>query len=266
MRLGARVVDRLSWGVSRQIATVSMVLALMIGLPACGSLPDDPASAELNDPLESSNRRVYTMNKWLRQALGPVQGTVADGSAGAPVWGGVHNVLVNLREPLTFANDLAQGKECAAGASLRRFMVNSTLGVGGLFDVAKENGIAAHDNDLGLTLGVWGVPAGPYLMLPVLGPSDLRDTTGIAVEYVVDPVDIGLTRAGASAAVWPRAALDNLDRALDTAPELDKLERSSLDGYAALRSAYRQNQFKAMNDQNCPEVMQVYYRANQATQ
>ena len=242
----------------RLLAAVTTLLT-GLSLAACAELPRDPAARaeveRINDPLEPVNRQVYELNKQIRLALGPIQDATGPQSVAAPVWSGVHNVLVNLREPLTFANDLAQGKDCAAGASLRRFMVNSTLGLGGLFDVSKANGIAAHDNDLGLTLGAWGGPAGPYLMLPVLGSSDVRDTAGIAAEYVVDPVDLGLVQAGASAVAWPLAAVDNLDRGLVAAPDLNKLDRTSLDGYAALRSAYRQNQAESLKDDNCPDVM-----------
>lgn len=242
-------------------AAVSLALLLAMGLSACATLPTDPtARAEvelLNDPFEPINRDVYAFNTEVRHAFKPIQSALADGGPLAPIWTGVHNVLVNLREPLTFANDLAQGKECAAGASLRRFMVNSTLGVGGLFDVAKANGVEAHDNSIGQTLGVWGVSEGPYLMLPIIGPSDARDTAGMAAEYFVDPVDFGLTRVGASAAVWPLAGLDALDRGFEAAPDLDKLERTSLDGYAALRSAYRQDQAGAISNDNCPDVLRL---------
>ncbi len=245
----------------RRCLSASSAILAAIGLASCASLPNDPAARaeveRLNDPIEPINREVYAANKEMRQVLLPLQMIASAGSPVAPLAAAVHNVLVNLREPLTFANDLAQGKECAAGASLRRFMVNSTLGVGGIFDVAKDYGVAAHDNDIGQTLGVWGIPAGPYLMLPVLGPSDVRGAAGTAAEYVVDPVSLGLSRAGWTAAVWPIAGLDALDRSLEAAPDLDKLDRTSLDGYAALRSAYRQNQTEALNDDKCPDVLRI---------
>ena len=246
---------------SRRIAAACVVLLSIFGLSACATLPSDPtARAEvelLNDPLEPANREVYAFNTEVRRALQPLTAAVTAGGALTPIWLGVHNVLVNLREPLVFANDLVQGRDCAAGASLRRFMVNSTLGVGGLIDVAKAHGVEAHDNDVGQTLAVWGVPAGPYLVLPGLGPSDVRGAAGIAAEYFIDPVDIALQRAGASAVIWPIAGLDIIDRQFDAAPDLDKLERTSLDGYAALRSAYRQNLDDAVNDDKCPEVLRI---------
>ena len=246
---------------SRGRALLTSVLMAVLALSACATLPADPvARAEvelLNDPLEPLNREVHAFNTELRRAIEPLRKATAAGTSLALVWTGVHNILVNLREPLVFANDLAQGRECAAGASLRRFMVNTTLGAGGLFDVAKIHGVEAHDNDLGQTFAIWGVPAGPYLMLPGFGPSDLRGATGIAAEYIINPIDAGLVRAGAAAVVWPVAGLDVLDQNFDAAPDLNKLERTSLDGYAALRSAYRQNQDKVLKDDNCPDVLRI---------
>lgn len=241
--------------------TIALVALSGLALGACATLPEDPvARAEvelLNDPFEPANRAMYAFNTEVRHAFEPLRNATAGPGPAAAVWGGVSNVLVNLREPLIFVNDIAQGKECAAGASLRRFMVNSTLGVGGLFDVAKTYGVAAHDNDLGTTLATWGVPSGPYVMLPVIGPSDVRDSVGIAGEYFVDPIDIGLVRAGAAPIVWSVTGLDIINRNFDAAPDLDKLERTSLDGYAALRSAYRQNQEAAIKDDNCPAALRI---------
>lgn len=249
-----------------EVPAISLTLLSVLMLGACATLPGDPAARaeveQLNDPFEPINREIYAFNTEVRHAFEPVRNATSGAGPVATVWSGVHNILVNLREPLIFANDLAQAKECAAGASLRRFMVNSTLGVGGLFDVAKTYGVAAHDNDLGTTLGVWGVPPGPYMMLPVIGPSDVRDSVGIAGEYFLDPVDIGFVRAGAARVIWPIAGLDIIDRNFDAAPDLDKLERTSLDGYAALRSAYRQSQTEVLRDDNCPDVLRVHEAAS----
>lgn len=252
------------------VRLVAATSAPLLALSACAALPSDPAErAEvelLNDPLEPMNREIFAFNTEVRRALEPLRKATASGEPLAPIWIGIRNILINLREPLVFVNDLAQGRECAAGASLRRFMVNSTLGVGGLFDVAKEYGVDAHDNDFGRTLAVFGIPDGPYLMLPILGPADLRATAGIAAEYFADPVDIGLRRLGADAAGWSVAALDVTERQFEAAPDMEKLERTSLDGYAALRSAYRQYLVEDLKDENCPAVLQPIAGAASATE
>jgi len=237
---------------------LSCVVVGALALGACAVLPSDAtalADAEqLNDPFEPVNRGIYAFNTEVRHTLSPL---VADAGIFTPVLVGVHNVLVNLREPLVFSNDLIQGRDCAAGASLRRFMVNSTIGLGGVLDVGKDLGIEAHENDFGQTLAVWGAPAGPFMMLPVLGPSDFRGTTGMVVEYFADPVDVGFRGAGLHGVGLPLTGMDLTDREIEVGDDLDKLDRTSLDGYAALRSAYRQNLDSSISDDRCPAVLRI---------
>ena len=171
------------------------------------------------------------------------------------MWRGIHNFLVNLREPLTFVNDLAQGRDCAAGASLRRFMVNSTLGVAGIFDVARELGVEAHDNDFGQTLAVWGLPSGPYMVLPVLGPSDLRAVSGTAVEFFADPVDLAWQSAGLIQVALPIAGADFVDRQLTATDDLNPDDRKIADQYVALREAYRRNLAASVTDDKCTPTL-----------
>ena len=226
---------------------------------ACATLPDDPAERAdviaLNDPFEPANRLAYSFNSEVaRTILAPVA-MAAQVPVLTPVRTVVSNFLQNLREPMTFVNDIAQGHECAAGSTLRRFMVNSTLGIGGIFDVAKTRGkLEAHDNDFGTTLGVWGLPAGPYLVLPVLGPTDARGVVGTAVEYYADPVDLVWTKNGGSDwVVYTRTVLDELDQQAKVLPALAVIEKTSLDPYAAVRSAYRENLADQMKGPGCVE-------------
>src|SRR5262249_46629897 len=100
---------------------------------------------------------------------------------------GVRNALNNLRSPVVLGNDLLQGSMDRAGTTAARFFINSTLGIAGLFDVASEFGLVYHDEDFGQTLAVWGTGEGPYLVLPLLGPSNPRDLTGFGVDAVMDP-------------------------------------------------------------------------------
>ena len=153
----------------------------------------------------------------------------------------IRNLLANLRTPLTLANDLLQGEGDRAAATAGRFLINSTVGIGGLFDVAEgEFGIVGHTEDYGQTFAVWGIGEGPYLFVPLIGPSNVRDLVGFGVGVVADPlfwfgqglaVDIlSGSRAGAT-------VLDTREGLIET---LDDVQRSSLDPYATLRSGYRQ--------------------------
>lgn len=229
--------------------------ACLTALAACGLSPvRSSALIETDDPLEPINRQIWAFNTTV---TGPLDDVRDDAPSGA-VWRGIHNVLVNLREPLTFANDLAQGRDCAAGAALRRFMVNSTLGVGGIFDVARELGVPAHDNDFGQTLAVWGVPSGPFLMVPILGPWDARAATATAVEFVADPVDLAWRSAGLAQVVLPLAGADLLDRQLTGTDDASGTSSSAGDGYAAMRDAYRRNLAAAVADDKCPAAAQSW--------
>ena len=128
-----------------------------------------------SDPYERVNRGVYRFNDGLDKAiLRPVARGYKNYTP-QPVQTGVSNFVANLEMPGTLINDILQGKLRAAVSDTERLLLNTTMGIGGLFDVAGKAGIDHNDEDFGQTLGKWGVPAGPYVMLPILGPSDLRD-------------------------------------------------------------------------------------------
>ena len=148
----------------------------------------------------------------------------------------IRNFLDNLRSPIIFANDMLQGEFDRAGDTLMRFVMNSSFGILGIADFAGAAGIVAHDEDFGQTLAVWGAGAGPYLMLPVLGPSSPRDTLGLLVDFLFDPFSYIADTEFRIARMAARA-VDTRARRYDT---INELERTSLDFYAAVRSLHRQ--------------------------
>lgn len=218
-------------------------------LAGCASAPEEgtPERAEfdeLNDPIEPMNRAIFSFNQVADDVL---IGPLARGYRAvmpSMIRRGVRNVLSNLRAPVTLANDLLQFKPDRALVTGGRFLLNTTIGVGGLFDVATDWGIGGHREDFGQTLAVWGYPEGPYLMLPLLGPSNPRDTTGLVVDAFMDPW--GYFIPGDYALVRPVVSgLDERERVLDP---LDEIERASLDFYATLRSLYRQRRADEIRD------------------
>ena len=232
----------------RDAARLLPLLAVMCAaLAGCATPPpaSDPAALaafkQTNDPLEPSNRVVYKVNNAVDTAvLKPVaQGYVA--VVPHVVRHHIGNVLDNLNEPVVLANDMMQGKPRRAGDSLMRLLINSTAGVGGIFDVARRLGYPNHDTDFGITLALWGVHSGPYLYLPVLGPSGPRDLVGFGADIALDPftwvgqgaavADLGYARYGVSA-VNTRAQL---------LKPIDQIKRTALDPYATFRSLYRQH-------------------------
>lgn len=219
-------------------------LALLAGLflAACTTRPE---SVQANDPFEPLNRAVFSFNIAAdRAVIGPVAHAYRD-AVPSPARTGVHNVLTNLNQPVVFANLLLQGRPGDAFATASRFGLNTIVGVGGLFDVASEANIARPDTDFGLTLGHWGVESGPYLVLPFLGPSNLRDTAGRFVDRYPHPTywveDIRETEA-----IWVYRGVFALDVRLQLDETFASLERSAIDPYVQLRSVYRQNRAAAL--------------------
>ncbi len=226
----------------RPLAAIAM-LALGLGLSACGGQQSQPGAEadQTNDPYESTNRFFYGVNDKLdRYALKPVaQGYIY--IVPNPVRGSVHNVLSNLSSPVTFADDVSQANPRRAGDTFMRFIINSTAGGFGLFDVATGWGYPTHDTDFGVTLALWGVPSGPYLYLPLLGPSSPRAVAGYGADIALDPFTWVPRDHGLLTLNWARNGLNLLDTRARLIPDLDKVKEGALDPYATYRSLYQQN-------------------------
>jgi len=192
---------------------------------------------QISDPLEGFNRAVFFVNDGLDSILiRPI--AYAYGNLVPPfVKRRVSNFFGNLNEPVVFANDLLQLEFEDAGTVAARFLVNSTVGLAGLFDVASEIGLPPHEADFGQTLHAYGVGPGPYLVLPLLGPSNLRDSAGLAVDTLLNPFTWLLEREENLII----AAGQGLVRREELLAPLDALGESSVDYYAALRSLYYQD-------------------------
>jgi len=222
---------------------------LFLGLTGCATCPSDPEAAKLyhqtNDPLEPMNRTIFAFNQ---MAEGAILRPVAKGwrfVVPELVRNSVANFFDNLKQPVYFANALLQGEFKSAGAILGRFTLNTIWGVGGLFDVATEANVPNPANDFGQTLAKWGWSGdgGPYLMLPILGPSDVRDGIGRGVDAFAEPAT-WLVEPEVWYTGW---VINNVNAYSDNMDLLKNLEKSSADYYAALRTMYRQNRAKKIN-------------------
>ena len=230
---------------------VARLLVPLIGtalLSACAT-PGQYQLAE-RDPLEKFNRGVWGVNRAADKVVIKPATQVYRAVAPRPVRQGVSNIFANLGEPWSFVNNVLQGKPNRAGRNFARFLVNSTIGVAGLWDPASKMGIRSAPEDFGQTLGVWGVNGGPYLVLPLLGPSTLRDGIGSGVAAYADPVKIAINQADIN--VWyKRGYLATY--IISTRSDLiesggDAFLETSLDPYAAARSAYLQLRTAAIRD------------------
>lgn len=232
-----------------------VVTAVLLGsLGGCATPPpaDDPDAVadfnETNDPLEPTNRVIYAFNNGLDTVILRPAAQAYRFLIPPPVRGGIHNVLSNLATPVQLSNDMLEGKPRRAGDTTMRFVINTTVGVLGVFDLAKDWGYPDHDADFGMTLALWGLPSGPFLFLPVFGPSDPRDAIGLGVNVAMDP----FTWVGRGAAVraldWSRFAITGLDQRERRLDDIDSVKKTALDPYATFRSLYRQNRQAKIED------------------
>jgi phospholipid-binding lipoprotein MlaA len=222
-----------------QRARIFGALVIALAASGCASTPS-PDSVDQNDPYESFNRQIFSMNQTLDNNVALPVAVFYVHAVPEPAREGVHNFLSNLDAPGIFANDVLQGEVTRACTTLGRFTINTTLGVGGLVDAAAKFGIEGHKSDFGETLGVYGVDEGPYLVLPVLGPSNPRDAAGYLVDIGLDPTTYITFR---SSVYWMigRGTLSVVDLRARNIDTIEELERSSVDLYATERSLYRQH-------------------------
>jgi phospholipid-binding lipoprotein MlaA len=217
--------------------TLLLLGALM--LSACAEVPTEPAARaaydEANDPAEPTNRAIFEGNQWVdRNALQPVARGYQEHVPGG-VRDSLHNFSGNLKAPVVLVNDVLQGNMTRAWTTTRRFVVNTTVGGAGLFDVASDWDLPAHEADFGQTLGVWGVAPGPAVQLPLLGPSNLRDAVGTGIGLFGDPLGYVPGKPMQIVTITGSAlgAVDGRARLLATT---DELEKNSVDYYVALRA------------------------------
>lgn len=221
---------------ARRVATV-MMLAAALGTAGCATAP----GANPRDPLEPMNRGVHQFNETVDAAVLKPVATVYNTVVPRLVRTGVGNFFGNLGDAWSFVNNVLQFKGAAAADSFFRVNVNTFMGLAGLLDIASEMGIEQHREDFGQTLGYWGVPPGPYLVLPLLGPSTLRDTAALRADTLGNPVwgvDHVPTRNS-------MVVLDIVDRRAGLLRAGQLLEEAALDKYSFTRDAFLQ---KRRND------------------
>lgn len=229
----------------RSIQVFSVVMAMTLG--ACAST-QQASQSDVYDPLEPMNRAVFAFNEGVDYILLNPLTEIYRFIVPDPIRVAVGNVLSNLKSPIYLANELLQGDLEGAGIVTQRFVFNTFTGFGGILDTASWEGIEAQPEDFGQTLAVWGVGSGPYLVLPIIGPSNARDTVGFVGDMAMDPVnwyiwnndkdDLGTGRLVAT-------ILTTKDNIYDLQKDL---KANSLDYYAAVRSVMTQRRNALIND------------------
>jgi len=224
---------------------VIAALGLSLVLGAC-STPSAESLAQ-NDPWEKTNRDIFDFDVRVDHA---VARPVAKGYRAVvpePVRDGIHNALTNLNSPVVLANDVLQGDGTKAVNTAGRIVINSTVGIGGLIDVASKIGIPGHDNDFGITLGKNGIAEGSYLVLPFAGPMPPRDLLGTGIDVAFDPLTY-VRFHGKDTWMVVRFGIGILDSRTSTLDAVETIERSSIDFYATTRNLYRQSRNAKINE------------------
>lgn len=225
----------------------SLALVLTLALTGCATIAEPQAAADATpavasrasnpaDPFESYNRSMYSFNNTLDKAVLKPVATLYRDATPAIARDGVGNFFSNLGDAWSFVNNLAQAKGEGAYYSIVRFSINTVFGIGGLFDVASEMGVQRSPQDFGLTLGRWGVPTGPYVVLPLFGPSTVRDTVAL-------PVDLKGNLLGYTHDVGARNSLRVLglvDKRARLLKAGDILDAVALDKYSFTRDVFLQ--------------------------
>jgi phospholipid-binding lipoprotein MlaA len=227
-----------------------LALLLSVGLAGCATLPN--GKADPRDRFERVNRSVYKFNTAVDHAVLRPAARAYVKYLPQRVRTSIGNFTGNLAYPTAGANDVFQGKISLGVSDAARIIVNTTIGIGGLFDPATRMGLERHTQDFGLTLGRWHVPSGPYLMLPFFGPSTVRDTIGLVPDYLLtyEIVSRNLIRNNwVSGGLFVVSTVDKRAGILD----LDKTIDSAYDPYAIVRSAYLQRRDYLVHGEENPE-------------
>lgn len=226
-----------SW--STLVVEAFAAVAVIAGVTGCAADPERKAA----DPLEPMNRAVFSFNEGLDRHVARPVATGYTKITPAPLRTAFSNFFSNLGDIGNFANNLLQFKITAATEDLMRFTFNSTFGLGGLLDWASPAGLPKHHQDFGLTLGHYGVPAGPYLVLPLFGPSSVRDASGWIFTSALSPTAYLPVEAGA-----PLFGLNVVSARADMLGATDLLEQAALDKYSFVRDGYMQRRVYLLND------------------
>lgn len=220
-------------------------LALVASITGCATTEN----ANPRDPWEGYNRGMFQVNETIDTVLIKPVAISYDFILPEPIRILVTNFFSNIGDVMIGVNDLLQGRGEQAFNDLGRFVINTTLGFGGLFDVAGNAGWYKNDNDFGVTFGRWGVPSGPYFVLPILGPSNVRDTFGWAADIAASPIDLVVNDPTAYYTLWGVRFLNTRANLL---PAEKIIEEAATDKYSYLRDAFMQNRLNLIHDGTPP--------------
>jgi phospholipid-binding lipoprotein MlaA len=227
-----------------RLAATGLACALIAGCAA-------PKNPDPRDPLEGFNRGVYQLNDTVDHVLVKPVATLYDTVMPAPAETCIHNMFNNLGDVWGGFNSLLQGRGVDAFNTWGRFLLNSTMGLGGCLDIGTQTGAKEIPNDFGTTLGVWGIGQGPYLVLPILGPSTVRDGAGMAAEFFGNPVAVhDIRNIGLRNSLY---GLEFVDKRASLLNVTNTIDSTALDPYSFIRDAYLQRRAALLRSKKSEE-------------
>lgn len=232
-------------------ARASALLSVLL-LAGCATLPEGSERSD-KDPWEGYNRAVYRFNDAIDEAVLRPAAQGYRAITPDPVEHGISNFFSNLGYPVVILNQFLQGDFADGARDTGRFLLNSVIGLGGIFDPASSLGLESHNEDFGQTLAVWGVPSGPFLMLPFLGPSTVRDGVGTYADAQVNPLYRKIERPERYWLIGLQV-IDLRAQLLDVDSQL----KNAYDPYAFMRDAYLQRREYLVNDGSLPQDQDYY--------
>lgn len=243
---------------SRRFIPALLGLSMLLLVSACADVPTDPAArAEYeatNDPFEPTNRVIFDVNDFLDRLLFRPLAELYRATIPPGIRDRLERVVSNFKEPVVFGNNLFQGEFTSAGITLGRLVLNSTVGVGGIWDVSTDWGMPQQHGDFGQTLHVWGLGSGPYLVLPLFGPSNIRDAVGLGADSLMSPWQYVVYDAygtgGENRLNGYYFLADGLVEREQNIEPMDALREGSVDFYAQMRSVFRQYRDKQLGKES----------------
>src|SRR5258706_13893382 len=224
-------------------------LTLLVAGCATTESGQDADAVTISDPFENVNRFFFALNQRLDRNAARPPAAAYQTTIPHSVRSGLHNLLDNLGGPVTVANDLLQIQFENAGIAAGRFLVNTTVGVAGIFDVASDWGMPARNRDFGETMGTYGVPPGPYLVLPFRGSTDVRDFAGNFVDGYVSPLRY-VRYDGRNYVGWMKSTVGSMENRATNLVTLRDIERASVDYYATMRTLYLERRARLIADRS----------------
>lgn len=236
---------------SMRAALLALVLPVVLAAGCASTGTGEDGRLARIDPFERYNRAMFTVNDTIDRAVLKPTARAYETVVPEPIRMMIGNVFSNIGDLFIGANNLMQGKFAAAASDWSRFTINSMVGLGGVADLASELGLRKNREDFGQTLGWWGVPSGPYLVLPLLGPSTIRDASALPVDYSADPVRWAITDGGAA---WGTAGVRLVDTRASLLQGEKMVDGAAIDRYSFIRDAFLQRRRSLVYDGDPPDI------------